>query len=173
MDFFSPVPSEVFRCCVQKVCVCFTEVEWSDWSECSVTCGTGKQSRYSRCVDDGSRLELCMEAGGERTETRTCNREACTTSTSTTTEVAGGATTSQLLPDIFFPPLTNHTSPATIADRRQPGQHKHRKFHHKNSGYKSVGANSSLVNVSEWGLGKTRELSPSVESEYSVTVISK
>ncbi|KAJ9584557.1 hypothetical protein L9F63_021096, partial [Diploptera punctata] len=53
------------------------EVEWSEWSECSSTCGTGSQSRYSRCVDDGSRLELCMEAGGERTETRTCSREPC------------------------------------------------------------------------------------------------
>lgn len=158
----------VFRCCVHKVCVCVTEVEWSDWSECSVTCGTGKQSRYSRCVDDGSRLELCMEAGGERTETRTCNREACTTSTSTTTEAAVGATTSQSLPDMFFPPLTNHTSPATIADRRQPGQHKHRKFHHKNSGYKSVGANSSLVNESEWGLGKFSDLALSGEGEYLV-----
>jgi hypothetical protein len=156
---------------------CVTEVEWSDWSECSVMCGTGSQSRYSRCVDDGSRLELCMEAGGERTETRTCNREACTistsTSTSTTTEVAGGTTTSQSLPDMFFPPLTNYTSPATIANRKQPGQHKHRKSHHKNSGYKSVGANSSLVNVSEWGLGKNRELALSGEGKYSVICISK
>jgi hypothetical protein len=167
------VSRDVFRRCVHEVCVCVTEVEWSDWSECSVTCGTGKQSRYSRCVDDGSRLELCMEAGGERTETRTCNREACTTSTSTTTEVTGGATTSQSLPDMFFPPLTNHTSPATIPDRRQASQHKHRKSHHKNSGYKSVGANSSLVNVSEWGLGKTREVALGGDGKYCVTVIRK
>ncbi|XP_047115729.1 protein kinase C-binding protein NELL2-like [Schistocerca piceifrons] len=49
------------------------EVEWSEWSECSASCGTGSQSRFSRCVDDGKRLELCVEAGGERTETRACS----------------------------------------------------------------------------------------------------
>ncbi|XP_049813969.1 papilin [Schistocerca nitens] len=38
------------------------EVEWSEWSECSASCGTGSQSRFSRCVDDGKRLELCVEA---------------------------------------------------------------------------------------------------------------
>jgi Thrombospondin type 1 domain. len=172
MEFFSLVLREMLRCLYIKF-VFVTEIEWSDWSECSVTCGTGRQSRYSRCVDDGSRLELCMEAGGERTETRTCNREVCTTSTSTTTEVAGGVHTSQSLPDMFFPPLTNNTSPQTVAERRQPGQHKHRKFHHKNSGYKNVGTNSSLVNVSEWGVGKFRELAVSGEGEYPVTAISK
>lgn len=55
----------------------FTEVEWSEWSECSTSCGPGTQTRYSRCVDDGSRLELCMEAGGERTETRSCLPVQC------------------------------------------------------------------------------------------------
>ncbi|GFG36812.1 hypothetical protein Cfor_09701, partial [Coptotermes formosanus] len=113
--------------------------------ECSVTCGTGKQSRYSRCVDDGSRLELCMEAGGEHTETRACNREACTASTSTTsttTEVAGSGNTSQALPDMFFPPIMNHTSMPPLAERKHSDQHKHRKFHHKNMVYKSVAANS-------------------------------
>ncbi|KAL0269176.1 UNVERIFIED_CONTAM: hypothetical protein PYX00_006988 [Menopon gallinae] len=53
------------------------EVEWSEWSECSTSCGPGTQTRYSRCVDDGSRLELCMEAGGERTETRSCLPVQC------------------------------------------------------------------------------------------------
>jgi hypothetical protein len=153
-----------------------TEVEWSDWSECSVTCGTGKQSRYSRCVDDGSRLELCMEAGGEHTETRACNREACTASTSTTsttTEVAGSGNTSQALPDMFFPPIMNHTSMPPLAERKHSDQHKHRKFHHKNMVYKSVAANSSLVNVSEWGVGKSHELVHSGEGEFCIKIVTK
>lgn len=152
-----------------KVCACVTEVEWSDWSACSVTCGTGTQSRYSRCVDDGSRLELCMEAGGERTETRTCNREACTTST--TTEGAGTTDTSQSLPNTFYLPLTTLSSPPPVADRKQPDQHKHRKFHHKNSAYKRVAANSTVANVSEWGLGKIHELVLSGEGEFLITTI--
>ncbi|XP_046998389.1 papilin [Schistocerca americana] len=52
------------------------EVEWSEWSECSASCGTGSQSRFSRCVDDGKRLELCVEAGGERTETHRGKKKA-------------------------------------------------------------------------------------------------
>nr|CAD7265979.1 unnamed protein product [Timema shepardi] len=60
------------------VVVC-EEVEWSEWSECSASCGQGTQSRYSRCVDDGSRLELCMEAGEEKTESRACGKGPCRT----------------------------------------------------------------------------------------------
>jgi hypothetical protein len=78
---------------------------------------------------------------------------------------------------MFYPPLTNHTLPPSIAERRQPAQHKHRKFHHKNSGYKGVamgvGANSSLVNASEWGVGKIRESALSGDGKFTVTDISK
>jgi hypothetical protein len=102
---------DVSRSWHAECCVPITEVEWSDWSECSVTCGTGSQSRYSRCVDDGSRLELCMEAGGERTESRTCSREPCTA------------------PDRFYPPVTNRSAPVS----EQPGEHKHRKLHHSSA----------------------------------------
>lgn len=35
------------------------------------------QSRYSRCVSDGSQLELCLEAGSERVETRSCILNTC------------------------------------------------------------------------------------------------
>jgi hypothetical protein len=132
-------------------CVCVTEMEWSDWGECSVTCGTGSQSRYSRCVDDGSRLELCVEAGGERTETRTCSREPCAT-ISTTTEVSESTDTTQSIPDIFYPALTGHSPSSTVADRKKPQEHKHRKSHHLNAA-----ANNSATNVLDWGLGKIHE----------------
>lgn len=130
-----------------------------------MTCGTGSQSRYSRCVDDGSRLELCVEAGGERTETRTCSREPCAT-ISTTTEVSGSTDTTQLLPDIFYPPLTNHSPSAPVTERKQPQEHKHRKFHHK-----SAAGNNSVLNVSDWGIGKIHEQVLSGKSEWSHIIL--
>nr|XP_014293066.1 protein kinase C-binding protein NELL1-like isoform X2 [Halyomorpha halys] len=42
--------------------------EWSDWSDCSVTCGLGTQHRNSLCAD-----ENCIE----RKETRPCNARPC------------------------------------------------------------------------------------------------
>nr|CAD7426536.1 unnamed protein product [Timema monikensis] len=90
------------------------EVEWSEWSECSASCGQGTQSRYSRCVDDGSRLELCMEAGEEKTESRACGKGACRThkkqiyktvaSNNTVMNVSEGRNTQQVL----FPTTTSH-----------------------------------------------------------------
>ncbi|XP_068085912.1 uncharacterized protein [Anabrus simplex] len=108
------------------------EVEWSEWSACSASCGTGSQSRYSRCVDDGSRLELCMEAGGERTETRACSHGVC--------------------------PPSNYTSSAvniSHAGRKQP--HKHHKQPHK---YKNLNTtNSASVNGSGWSEGLVKQCS--------------
>jgi hypothetical protein len=99
-------------------------------------------------VDDGSRLELCVEAGGERTETRACSRETCAT-ISTTTEVSGNTDTTQSIPDIFYPSHTNHSSFSTVTDRKQSQEQKHRKFHHKGAAVNSIGANEL-----DWGLGK-------------------
>ena len=49
---------------------------FSDWSECSVTCGRGSQSRDRKILqaatEDG---EDCV---GEATETRECSQEECT-----------------------------------------------------------------------------------------------
>ncbi|KAL1461208.1 hypothetical protein WDU94_013127, partial [Cyamophila willieti] len=54
------------------------EVEWSAWSKCSAQCGGGTQTRHSRCVDaDVHKLELCLQTGDERVETRKCNLQPC------------------------------------------------------------------------------------------------
>uniref|UniRef100_A0A8D8WII8 von Willebrand factor D and EGF domain-containing protein n=1 Tax=Cacopsylla melanoneura TaxID=428564 RepID=A0A8D8WII8_9HEMI len=54
------------------------EVEWSPWSKCSAQCGGGTQTRHSRCVDANvHKLELCLQTGDERVETRKCNFQPC------------------------------------------------------------------------------------------------
>ncbi|XP_039281634.1 uncharacterized protein LOC111058896 [Nilaparvata lugens] len=61
------------------------EVEWSEWSQCvsarGDACGggSGHQTRSSRCVDTGGWLELCLESGAERTQTRACVLPTCNT----------------------------------------------------------------------------------------------
>jgi hypothetical protein len=104
-----------------------------------------------------------MEAGGERTETRTCSREQCTT-----TEVSWSTDTSQSVPDIFYPPLTNQSSSPPITEKKH---HKHRNLHHRNSVLKGLEMNSSVVNVSEWGPGKIHEQALSGEGECSQTTV--
>lgn len=48
------------------------ENEWSDWSDCSVSCGLGTQQRNSICAEDS-----CIETK----ETRPCNAGPCTRKT--------------------------------------------------------------------------------------------
>lgn len=93
------------------------EVEWSDWSDCSTTCGPGTQSRYSRCIDDGSQLELCMEAGGERTETRSCSIGRCESSNELPphTDDFRSSSTS----DIYFSGQKPDLNPPTQTDSTQ------------------------------------------------------
>ena len=43
------------------------ETQWSPWSECSVTCGTGSESRSRKCLGPE-----CGEGQG-----RSCNKDPC------------------------------------------------------------------------------------------------
>lgn len=55
-----------------------SEIEWSIWSKCSAPCGRGTQTRHSKCVDtDLLKLELCLQSGDERVESRACNPHLC------------------------------------------------------------------------------------------------
>ena len=36
------------------------EVEWSEWSPCSASCGAGSQSRWSRCLDGRGMMD-CIQ----------------------------------------------------------------------------------------------------------------
>jgi len=52
------------------------DLEWSEWSPCGASCGSATQSRWSRCADSGAMME-CIQAGGEKKVTRTCNSVPC------------------------------------------------------------------------------------------------
>ena len=47
---------------------------WSDWSECSVTCATGSQTRQRVCVEP---LYAGSECSGPRDEERNCTMIEC------------------------------------------------------------------------------------------------
>lgn len=53
------------------------EIEWSEWSQCSVTCGRGFRKRSSQCQDNGQNLEECIEAHIEKSETGICQLQPC------------------------------------------------------------------------------------------------
>jgi len=52
------------------------DLEWSEWSPCGASCGSSTQSRWSRCADSRAMME-CIQAGGEKKVTRTCNSLPC------------------------------------------------------------------------------------------------
>ena len=49
--------------------------DWSVWSECSVTCGTGRESQTRRCVTSAQNTSVGCE--GKRERFRHCVRHAC------------------------------------------------------------------------------------------------
>ena len=49
---------------------------WSDWSECSATCGGGTQSRYRTCTNPAPAYGGA-DCSGPASETRTCAENEC------------------------------------------------------------------------------------------------
>ena len=45
------------------------EVEWSEWSPCSASCGASTQSRWSRCLDTGNMMDCIQVTPYNRLET--------------------------------------------------------------------------------------------------------
>lgn len=54
-----------------------TEVEWSDWSECSVSCGIGIQTRHLQCVNLIRKTRPCPILETDHVEQRSCKVEWC------------------------------------------------------------------------------------------------
>ena len=52
--------------------------QWSEWSECSATCGEGQQSRVRECTNPKPSFggRNCSHIG-EPVETRPCSKMAC------------------------------------------------------------------------------------------------
>ncbi|RUS85397.1 hypothetical protein EGW08_006840, partial [Elysia chlorotica] len=46
---------------------------WSDWSECSATCGKGKQKRYRTCTEPAPSEKYGQPCHGDQQQAVTCN----------------------------------------------------------------------------------------------------
>ena len=54
--------------------------EWSDWSECTATCGGGEMTRTRSCTNPPPEHDgpTCIEQGlGAADETVNCNEDSC------------------------------------------------------------------------------------------------
>ena len=70
-------PLEEVRECNEKTCPVWTD--WSDWTECSVSCGGGTKTKVRECLEEvgGSTLDPSACQGGHRNETEDCNANPC------------------------------------------------------------------------------------------------
>ena len=62
-------------------CLIFSAIDgnytkWSEWSECSVTCGGGSQTRTRNCTEPQYGGKYCSDLGSA-SETQDCNTDAC------------------------------------------------------------------------------------------------
>ena len=75
VDESNPCQSALFEreICNSDLCPVYTE--WSDWSQCSVTCGGGSQERFRTCVNLETRSNLICEGASQ--ETRKCHTNTC------------------------------------------------------------------------------------------------
>ena len=48
--------------------------EWSSWSDCNKSCGTGKRSRSRNCNNGSAGDQGCE---GDKRETQNCNTQDC------------------------------------------------------------------------------------------------
>ena len=49
-------------------------LEWSSWSECSLSCGGGNSTRMRQCIGPFNGGKPCV---GNVTENRLCNNQSC------------------------------------------------------------------------------------------------
>lgn len=54
-------------------------MEWSNWSKCNASCGTGIQTRHLRCINLREIDEPCPLSKTEYVETRQCKIKPCIT----------------------------------------------------------------------------------------------
>ncbi|XP_031573397.1 ectin-like isoform X2 [Actinia tenebrosa] len=84
-----------------KVCSSRPTVGWSSWSDCSVTCGKGKQTRTKVCL-----LGLvCLPSSLVGTQTQDCNSSPCPTSSYLNTAYA---TSTYSLSTSYSPSFTQY-----------------------------------------------------------------
>ena len=71
-DFGCVGDSDETVSCNEQKCPIWTE--WSDWTDCSATCGGGEQSRVRQCVLPKERASGC---NGDSEQSRKCKEEPC------------------------------------------------------------------------------------------------
>ena len=65
----------------------YTYSNWTEWSNCSTTCGIGNQTRTRRCLASFCLNRLSVPCNEPLNQTRTCNDTTrCTTTTPTTSK---------------------------------------------------------------------------------------